>query len=206
MSEAFTQSPAEYSLKIEVMFYELLSGPIPWYVGGPLLGLMVPILYIIGNKSFGISSTYQHACAAILPKDRSFFNYDWKKAGAWNLKFAAGILIGGGLAVYFTPENYQVDIADSTVATLRSYGINSFEGFMPEDVFNWNSLLSVSGWIILALGGFLIGFGTRYGGGCTAGHGISGMADFQRASLIATISFFFGGWLSAYYLIPLIIQ
>lgn len=188
------------------MLYDLLSGPIPWYVAGPLLGLMVPILYVIGNKAFGISSTYQHACAAVLPKNRSFFNYDWKKVGAWNLKFAVGILIGGAIAGYFTPEDYQIGITESTMQTLRSYGITNFEGFMPKEVFNCNTLLSAPGLIILVVGGFLIGFGTRYGSGCTAGHGISGMANFQKASLIATISFFFGGWLSAYVLIPLIIQ
>jgi hypothetical protein len=188
------------------MIYDLLSGPIPWYVAGPLLGLMVPILFIVGNKAFGISSTYRHACAAVIPSKLPFFNYDWKKVGGWNLKFAAGIIIGGMIAGYFTPGDYKIDITESTINTLSSYGLTDFKGFMPVEVFNWDTLFTVPGLIILGLGGFLIGFGTRYGSGCTAGHGISGMANFQKASVIATISFFFGGWLSAYFLIPLILN
>ena len=188
------------------MIYDLLSRPVPWYVAGPLLGLMVPVLYIVGNKAFGISSSYRHVCAAVIPSKLPFFNYDWKSKGSWNLKFAAGIILGGALAVVFTPEDYQIDITPETVETLKTYGITDFSGFMPAEVFNWGELLSLPGIIILGLGGFLIGFGTRYGSGCTAGHGITGMANFQKASLIATVSFFVGGMLSAQFLIPLLLK
>ena len=188
------------------MIYDLLARPIPWYVAGPLLGLMVPMLLIVGNKAFGISSSYRHVCAAVLPSKLPFFNYDWKSQGGWNLKFALGIIIGGGIAAYFTPVNYQIDITTDTVETLKTYGISDFSGFMPSEVFSWNNLLSFPGLVILGLGGFLIGFGTRYGSGCTAGHGITGMANFQKASLIATISFFIGGMLSAQFLIPLLLK
>lgn len=46
---------------------EFLRQPWPWYIAGPLIGLMVPLLLIIGNKSFGISSSLRHICAACLP-------------------------------------------------------------------------------------------------------------------------------------------
>lgn len=184
------------------MILDFLARPIPWYVAGPLLGLMVPILFIVGNKAFGISSSYRHVCSAVIPSKLPFFNYDWKKVGGWNLKLALGIIIGGAVAAYFTPDDYQIDITSDTVATLKGYGITNFKGFMPEEVFSWNNLLSLPGLSILVLGGFLIGFGTRYGSGCTAGHGITGMANFQKASLIATISFFVGGMISAQFIIP----
>lgn len=196
----------QHSLNIDPMIYEILARPIPWYVGGLLLGLMVPILFIIGNKAFGISSSYRHVCAAVIPSKLPFFNYDWKNKGGWQLQLAIGIIIGGAIAMYFTPENYQIDITSGTTETLRSYGISNFSGYLPEELFNWNSLISIPGLSILVLGGFLIGFGTRYGSGCTAGHGITGMATFQKASLIATISFFIGGMLSAQFLIPLILK
>lgn len=182
--------------------YNFLAQPIPWYVAGPLLGLMVPILFIFGNKAFGISSSYRHVCSAVMPSKLPFFNYDWKKVGGWNLKLALGIIIGGAVAAYFTPDDYQIDITSDTVATLKSYGITNFQGFMPKEVFSWYNLFSLPGMSILVLGGFLIGFGTRYGSGCTAGHGITGMANFQKASLIATISFFIGGMISAQFIIP----
>ena len=188
------------------MIYDLLSGTIPWYIGGPLLGLMVPILYITGNKAFGISSSYRHVCASVIPSKLPFFNYDWKKTGGWNLQLALGIIIGGAIAAYLTPENYQINITESTTETLKTYGISNFQGFMPEEIFSWNNLFSVPGLTILVLGGFLIGFGTRYGSGCTAGHGITGMANFQKASLIATISFFIGGMISAQFIIPYILN
>src|SRR6185503_10298273 len=76
-------------------FAEMIKQPWPWYVAGPLIGLTVPILLLLGNKSFGISSNLRHICAAVLPANISFFKYDWKKE-AWNLFFAAGI-IGGAL-------------------------------------------------------------------------------------------------------------
>ncbi len=188
------------------MLYELLARPIPWYVAGPLLGLMVPILFIVGNKAFGISSSYRHVCAAVIPSKLPFFNYDWKKTGGWNLQLALGIIIGGAVALYFTPDNYQIAITASTTDALKTYGITNFDGFMPVEVFNWDNILTLPGMIIMVLGGFLIGFGTRYGSGCTAGHGITGMANFQKASLIATISFFLGGMISAQFLIPLILK
>lgn len=185
------------------MIFELLSKPIAWYVAGPLIGLMVPILYILGNQSFGISSSFRHACAPIMPKSIPYFNYDWKKSGGWNLKFALGIVLGGFLASLTFPDGYEIALAESTKQTMAAeYGITDFSGLVPAEVFNWGNVLSFSGFFILIVGGLLIGFGTRYASGCTAGHGITGMANFQKASLIATIGFFIGGLISTYFILP----
>src|SRR2546426_8322411 len=74
---------------------DLLTRPWPWYVGGPVIGLMVPVLLLLGNKSFGFSSNLRHICAACFPGKVAFFRYDWKKTGTWNLAFLAGTLLGG---------------------------------------------------------------------------------------------------------------
>lgn len=184
------------------MLYDFLSQPIPWYIAGPLIGLTVPLLLIIGNKTFGISSSFQHMCAAVLPKKFPYFNYDWKTTGKWHLQLSVGIILGGVVAALFTPEDYRIDLAESTIATLSGLGISNFSGFVPAEVFNWEALGSAKGLFILVFGGFLIGFGTRYASGCTSGHAITGLATLQKASLIAVIGFFVGGIISTYFILP----
>ena len=188
------------------MIFDILNKPLAWYIAGPLIGLMVPLLYVIGNKDFGISSSFRHACATVLPKSIPYFNYDWKEKGGWNLKFALGILLGGILAQFTIPDNYHIDLATSTIQTLKGYGITDFSGFVPKELFTWNNVLTLQGISFMIIGGIMIGFGTRYASGCTAGHGITGMANLQKASLIATVSFFAGGMITTYFIIPFIIN
>lgn len=186
--------------------FNFLYQPIPWYVAGPLIGLTLPLLLIVGNKTFGISSSFQHVCAAVLPKKFPYFNYDWWKTGRWQLELSIGVILGGVLAAMFIPENYVIDISTNTVSTLKELGISNFEGLVPVEVFNWSMLATLPGILILIVGGFLIGFGTRYAGGCTSGHAITGLATLQKASLIAVIGFFIGGIISTYFILPNILN
>jgi uncharacterized protein len=62
----------------------IIFQPWPWYIARPLIGLIVPVLLLLGNKTFGISSTLRQVCAACIPANISFFKYDWKKE-SWNL-------------------------------------------------------------------------------------------------------------------------
>lgn len=185
--------------------FDFLFDPWPWYIGGPLIGLTVPLLLVIGNKMFGISSSFRHICAACLPQGPSFFRYDWRKTGGWNLLFVSGIVIGGFLGGYLFRNPDPIALAPDTVAALSELGIDSFSGLVPADLFNWNSLLTLPGFIVLALGGFLVGFGTRYANGCTSGHAITGLANLQVASLTAVIGFFIGGLITTWLLLPLIL-
>lgn len=184
---------------------ELLKQPWPWYVAGPLIGLMVPVLLIIGNKSFGISSSLRHVCAACVPAKISFFQYDWKKE-IWNLFFVAGIVGGGFIAVslFGNPEPIQVN--PKLQAELATYGITNYDNFVPADLFNWTALGTLKGIIMMVVGGFLVGFGTRYAGGCTSGHAIMGLSNLQWPSLVATISFMAGGFIVANLILPLILK
>jgi uncharacterized protein len=184
---------------------EFLSRPWPWYVSGPLIGLMVPLLLLIGNKRFGISSSLRHICAACLPAKIPFFHYDWKKE-VWNLFFVAGILIGGILVANFLHDPNPVQVSPKLVSELHSYGINNYTEQVPLDLFNWSSLLSLKGFILMVVGGFLVGFGTRYAGGCTSGHAIMGLSNLQFPSLVATISFMAGGFLVANLVLPYILK
>lgn len=184
---------------------ETLKQPWPWYIAGPLIGLTVPVLLIIGNKSFGISSSLRHICAACLPANVPFFRYNWKKE-AWNLFFVIGILFGGIIAAQLLGNSSPVHVHPELVKELHGYGINNYEQLVPSELMNWNALLSLKGILVMVLGGFLVGFGTRYAGGCTSGHAIMGLSTLQWPSLVATICFMIGGFLMANLILPHILS
>jgi uncharacterized membrane protein YedE/YeeE len=177
----------------------------PWYVAGPLIGLYVPLMYLLVNKHFGISSTFRDICAACVAPEAPYFQYNWKDH-TWRLFFVAGIVLGGLLAHPTMNNAAQTEISQHTLNTLSALGVKDFSSMIPLDLFSWQSLLSVRGFLLIVVGGFLVGFGTRYADGCTAGHSINGIANFQRASIIATICFFLGGLLSTHLLLPFILQ
>ena len=181
-----------------------ISGPWPWYVAGPVIGLFVPALLLTGNVVFGVSSSLRHACAAVLPGGIEYFRYDWKTNGLWNLLFVSGILVGGLLAFHLSgPPN--IAISEATRIDLAKLGIHDFSGLVPRELFQRSALLSFKGAVLILGGGFLVGFGTAYAGGCTSGHAISGLADFQLASIVAVIGFFAGGLIASHFLLPLIL-
>lgn len=184
---------------------EWIRQPWPWYVAGPLIGLIVPLLLLIGNKTFGISSSLRHVCAACLPANIPFFKYDWKKE-IWNLFFVAGIGIGGFVVLQFFASPGPIVINTNLTNELQSYGINNFQGLVPAELFNWDALLSLKGFVMIVAGGFMVGFGTRYAGGCTSGHAIMGLSNLQLPSLIATISFMTGGFIFANLVIPFLLK
>lgn len=184
---------------------EILSQPWPWYVSGPLIGLTVPLLLLLGNKSFGISSSLRHICAACLPANISFFKYDWKKE-AWNLFFVAGVLLGGMVAAGFFSNPADIVVHPALMADLKQYGITNYSGTVPVDIFSWDQLFTARGMVMMVAGGFLVGFGTRYAGGCTSGHAIMGLSTLQWPSLIATCCFMAGGFLMANLILPFILS
>jgi uncharacterized membrane protein YedE/YeeE len=159
---------------------EWMLQPWPWYVAGPVIGLFVPALLLVGNRQFGVSSNLRHLCAAVAPGNVDYFRYDWRRAGLWNLAFLVGILAGGFIVAALPGAREMV----------------------PRDVFNWQALLTVRGLLMMVGGGFLVGFGTAYAGGCTSGHGVLGLASFQLASLLAVFGFFGGGLLCTYLVLP----
>jgi hypothetical protein len=176
----------------------------PWYVAGPLIGLFVPALLIAGNKNFGISGNLRHLCSALAPAKVEFFRYDWKGSGLWNLVFLSGVLIGGFLA-FHSGASHDVAISAQTRDSLAALGIRDFHGVAPRELFTWHALLTVRGFVSVVVGGFLVGFGTTYAGGCTSGHAISGLANFELPSLIAVFGFFAGGLAATYFILPFVI-
>lgn len=182
-----------------------MKQPWPWYVAGALVGLTVPALLILGNKHFGISANLRHICAACIPGKVSFFKYDWKKE-IWNLFFVVGIVIGGFIATTMLSNNTDIIINADLATELAGYGITDLSNLVPGDIFSFKSLFTVRGFVLMVGGGFLVGFGTRYAGGCTSGHSIMGLSTLQLPSLIATISFMVGGFLMANVFMPFIMS
>lgn len=183
----------------------ILTQPWPWYISGPLIGLMVPVLLILGNRTFGISSSLRHICAACFSGNVTFFKYDWK-AESWNLLFAAGIILGGFVAGYIFQNPNPVAISPDTITELNKLGITDHSGLIPQELFNFPALLTVRGFILMIVGGFFVGFGTRYAGGCTSGHSIMGLSNLQGPSLVATICFFAGGLIMTWFILPVLLR
>ena len=184
---------------------ESLKQPWPWYIAGILIGLTVPALLLIGNKSFGISSSLRHICAACIPSNIKFFQYDWKKE-SWNLFFVFGVAIGGVIATFVLTNPNPMIISENTKEALMANNVHDFRHLLPTDIFSWESLLTLRGFIFIVVGGFLVGFGTRYAGGCTSGHAIMGLSNLQWPSLIATCCFMIGGFAMTWLILPYILN
>lgn len=158
---------------------DLFMQPWPWWVSGLLLGLTVPALLLLVGKPFGVSSSLRHLNSVCSPGTRIDYlrTNNWR-AESWNLFFVGGIVIGAFLASRFL--------------------VREPAPMLPDSYHSWQ------GGLLLVLGGFLIGFGTRYADGCTSGHTLMGIANWNWPSLVATIAFFAGGLLFVWAIRPLL--
>ncbi|MGO4919548.1 YeeE/YedE family protein [Maribacter spongiicola] len=182
----------------------LLYDPWPWYVAGPLIALTMFILLYAG-KQFGMSSNLRTMCSiGGAGKYSDFFKLDWR-AQRWNLIVVVGAVIGGFIASQFMSDN-TVKINPEVAQQLSTdYGIESAgDAYLPTELFASEHLTDPFVLAILIIGGFMVGFGARYAGGCTSGHAISGLSNLQLPSLIAVIGFFIGGLVMIHLLFPLI--
>lgn len=208
----------EYLVQVQ----EFISQPWPWWMGAPVIGITIFLLLYFG-KEFGLSANLRVMCAADGAGDYAdFFKFDWEKQG-WNLMVALGAVFGAYIAANYFDADYQAHISQKAVTTLNDIagdniltygdvpivpGRDVLHQDIPEfwDIYSWKSLFSLRGLIIILVGGFLIGFGARYAGGCTSGHAISGLADLQLPSLVAVMGFFVGGLIMTWFILPYILR
>jgi len=181
-----------------------MYGPWPWYVSGPLIAATMAALLFAG-KNFGMSSNLRTVCAALgAGKTCDFFSFDWRSQ-RWNLYVMAGTVLGGFIALHFLSQNPVPEINPTVVARLQAMGFKSAgNSYLPTELFGNGAFLSLKTLVLLLTGGFLVGSGARYAGGCTSGHAISGLSNLQLPSLLAVIGFFAGGLIMIYLLFPLI--
>ncbi|MDX5437813.1 MAG: YeeE/YedE family protein [Pontibacter sp.] len=182
---------------------EFISQPWPWYTSGLLIAFVMVLLLFFG-KSFGFSANLRTICTACgAGKHVKFFDFNWHSQ-IWNLLFLAGAIAGGFISAEFLAGDSPVAISQATVRDLAELGFTAPDDLQPEELFSLEAIFSLKGFLIMLVGGFLIGFGARYAGGCTSGHAISGLSNLQLPSLIAVIGFFIGGLLTTWVLMPLI--
>ena len=181
-----------------------IVAPWPWYVAGPLIALVMFSLLYFG-KSFGVSSNLRTICAigggSVISE---FFDYEWKSQ-YWNLVFVLGTVIGGYIASNYLTNPEVMSLSSSTLAELDNLGIDHpTSNYLPNTIFSFEVMGTLRGFVILIVGGFLVGFGARYAGGCTSGHAISGLSNLQVPSLVAVVGFFIGGLTMVHLLLPII--
>jgi uncharacterized protein len=181
----------------------LLRQPWPWYTSGTVIAFVMVLLLFFG-KSFGFSANLRTICTACgAGKHVKFIDFDWRSQ-TWNLLFLVGAVLGGFISSEFLSTGQPVQLAAATIQDLQQLGISAPEGIQPQEIFGLEALMSVRGFLLLLTGGFMIGFGSRYAGGCTSGHAISGLSNLQLPSLLAVIGFFIGGLITTFILLPLI--
>ena len=182
----------------------MILQPWPWYVSGPLIALVMFLLIFMGRK-FGMSSNLRTFCSMCgAGKKANFFDFNWR-AQRWNLIVILGAAIGGFIAMNFLSADPAVDINPDTVSTLNELGFESSgKAYLPDELYSLEALGNIKSLSLLIIGGFLIGFGARWAGGCTSGHAISGISNLQLPSMIATAGFFIGGLIMIHLLFPLI--
>lgn len=182
---------------------EIIKQPWPWYVSGPLIALTMFALLFAG-KQFGMSSNLRTICSiGGAGRMVDFFRFNWREH-IWNLLVVLGAIAGGYIAANYLSHG-TVEISPAVKDTLLSYGFESAgKAYLPEELFSSSALTSIKTWLILLVGGLMVGFGARYAGGCTSGHAISGLSNLQLPSLIAVIGFFIGGLTMIHFIYPLI--
>ncbi len=173
-----------------------------WFSGAMIAAIMFFLLYF--GQSFGFSSNLRTICAAAgLGKKAKFFDFKWKTQ-VWNLVFLVGAIVGGFVAKQFLSTDAPVQISASTISDLARLGISAPTSLQPKELFSLEAIFTLKGFLVLAFGGLMVGFGSRYAGGCTSGHAISGLSDLQLPSLIAVVGFFIGGLVMTFLIFPLI--
>ena len=183
---------------------EIIFQPWPWFVGGPLIALTL-FLYFYFGKNFGASTNFETLCTiAGAGKVSTYFKKDWKQRD-FALLFVIGLIIGGFISSNYLIPNQTIDLNPKTIQELTDLGfLNPAKSYFPDEIFSLEMAMSLKGFLILILSGVCIGFGTRYAGGCTSGHAITGLSNLQYPSLLAVIGFFIGGIIAVWFLIPLI--
>lgn len=182
---------------------EFITQPWSWWFSGTMIASIMFFLLYFG-QSFGFSSNLRTICAAAgLGKKTKFFDFNWKSQ-TWNLVFLVGAIVGGFIVKQFLSTETPVKISLATINDLSKLGIAAPTSLQPAELFSLDAILSIKGFLVLAIGGLMVGFGSRYAGGCTSGHAISGLSDLQLPSLIAVIGFFIGGLVMTFFIFPLI--
>ncbi len=184
---------------------DYILSPWPWYVAGPLIAFSMYLMFYFGRK-FGVSSNLETVCSMVgAGRLVDYFKFDWRE-NRWNLTFVLGLIIGGFVANQWLSPDQVVAINPSTISDLADIGIaNAGSSYLPDEIYSLDAMFSLKGFLILISAGLLVGFGARYAGGCTSGHGIVGLSNLSKESFIAIAGFFIGGLIMTWLILPYIL-
>jgi len=187
-----------------IKFMDFILKPLTWYVAGSLIALCMYLMFYFGKK-FGVSSNLETICAmGGAGKFVDFFKFDWRK-NRWNLIFILGLAVGGFISNQWLTPDQTIVLNPNTIQGLSEIGFtNAGSAYLPDEIYGISALFSIKGFIILIVSGILVGFGSRYAGGCTSGHAIVGLSSLSLESLIAVIGFFIGGLIMTWFILPYI--
>ena len=152
----------------------ILTGtpPIHWALAGALIAAVTLVLLYVANRRLGLSSGFEDLCSLALPVPY-FRRSGLLAARRWRLPFIVGLALGGLLSALMTGGWHPIwalPMLDQRLALGHAGKL---------------------AWMFV--GGLFIGFGTRLAGGCTSGHGIFGLSNFELPSLVTTVTFMGGG-------------
>jgi len=183
---------------------EFITHPWPWYVAGPVISIVMFLLFYFGER-FGLSSNLETFCSiGGAGKFSDYFKVDWKQ-NSWNLIFVAGAISGGFIASQYLSPSDVVALNPQTIQDLAAIGIqDAGSTYLPDEIFSLETMFSLKGFLILLGAGMMVGFGARWAGGCTSGHAIVGLSNLELPSLISVIGFFIGGLIMTWFILPLI--
>ena len=183
---------------------DFIFQPWAWYIGGPLIAFSL-FLYFYFGKNFGVSTNLETLCTmAGAGKISDYFKKDWKERD-FALLFVVGLIIGGFISSGYLIPNQEIQLNPTTIKELNGLGFSNVGSqYFPDEIFSSHAFYSLKGFLILLISGVCIGFGTRYAGGCTSGHAITGLSSLQLPSLLAVIGFFIGGIIATWFIIPLL--
>lgn len=183
---------------------EIITQPWPWYVAGPVIALIMFLLFYFGER-FGVSSNLETFCSiGGAGRFTDYFKIDWKQ-NVWNLIFIVGAIVGGFISAQWLSPTNSVALNPQTVQDLADIGIqNAGASYLPNEIFSIETMLTLKGFLILLVAGIMVGFGARWAGGCTSGHAIVGLSNLEIPSLISVIGFFIGGLVMTWFILPLI--
>ncbi len=162
------------------LYESIFVNPWPWWVGGLIIGILVPLLYYSENTALGVSTGYGSVIKLLRPRSRLKWlnSKSFEEGPGWRIFFLGGMILGAFISARLGGRPLLTGEMGIFTATV-----------------SWSPLATA---LFFAVGGFFLGLGARIAGGCTSGHSIHGLANLQISSVVATIGFLAAGTFTTY--------
>ncbi len=155
----------------------IFVNPWPFWAGGVIIGMLVPMLYYFFNTALGVSTGYGNFVKFIFPSARlKWIKSKFPETLSWRVFFIVGIILGAFLSAVLS-GNFKFTLEMGYFTKIMEWPV------LGTSIYFFSS-------------GILLGLGARIAGGCTSGHSIHGIANLHFSSILVTILFLIGGIIS----------